>query len=206
MKKIFKLGLSFGIVLSLISGCGVRLPSLGLEGKYRMGRSLYTKPQKAGVSEAIPYLEEVAKKDPYHKDTLTLLGRAYYDRKRYQEALWVLTKSLEINRQDEIAWATLGITQLQLGEDGKGMESLQNGLVLLNKAAKSGYRGYLNWDPNSLVRNQIRKTILQIAEEGLNGKEQIIRSTENLLTRVDNEERAQLGDQAVERTIQKGDQ
>lgn len=181
------------------------MPAAGLAGKYQMGRSLIGKPRGEGVSEAIPYLEEVAKKDPYYKDTLTLLGRAYYNRKRYQEAVWVLQKALEINRKDEVAWMTLGITQLQLDENEKGLDTLKTGLALLNNASRGGYRGYFNWDRAGVVRESIRKTIVQVAEEGLDGKERLIRSTEVLLARLDNEERSQQTDMAVERTIQKGD-
>ena len=162
------------------------------------------KPQDAGVQEAIPYLEGVAKKDPTYKDTLTLLGRAYYHEKRYQEALWVLNKAVEINRRDEIAWVAMGLAQLKLGEDEKGLESLQNGLAYLNGASRSGYRGYTRWDPRGVVRESIRKTVIQVAEEGLDNKAGIVRSSEILLGRIDAEERSQVSDQAVERTIQKG--
>jgi tetratricopeptide (TPR) repeat protein len=171
-----------------------------------MGRQLLTKPQGGGVSEAVSHLEQAAKKDPYYKDTLTLLGRAYYYQKRYRDSLWVLQKALDVNKRDEIAWMTLGITQFRLGEDEKGLESLQTGLGLLNQASKGGYRGYLYWDRNGAVRASIRKAILQVAEEGLNGKEQIIRSSEILLARLDNEERSQQGDKSVERWIQLGDE
>jgi hypothetical protein len=100
---------------------------------------------------------------------------------------------------------TLGITQFRLGEDEKGLESLQNGLAFLNGASKGGYRGFLYWDLNGTLRDSIRKTIVQVAEEGLNAKDRIIRSTEVLLVRVDNEERSQGSDEAVERTHQRGD-
>jgi tetratricopeptide (TPR) repeat protein len=199
--------LIYGLVFSiLVTGCGLRLPAAGIAGKYQMGRFLLTKPQGLGVGEAISYLEPVAKKDPYYKDTLTLLGRAYYQQKRYQEALWVLQKALELNRKDEIGWITLGLAQLRLDDDEKGLHSLQTGLALLNGASKGGYRGYLNWDPNGVVRTSIRKTIVQVAEQGLNGKEQIIRASEVLLARIDNEERSQQGDKSVEKWIQLGDE
>lgn len=127
--------------------------------------------------------------DPSYEDSLTLLGRAYYKRQRYKDAFQLLKRALAVNPKDEIAWTALGLTQLRLGDDQRGLESFKGGITLLSQVAKRGepYKGVEDWDKNSLVRRALRKAILY-ATKGLEEKKKLIRSGEILLTRIDNEE------------------
>lgn len=175
----------------LLSGCGLggfRLPAVGIAGKYTTGKSLLIKPRGIGVGEAIPYFEEVAQKDPFYLDTLGLLGRAYYYQGRYQDALQMLMRAVVVNSEDEIAWLTLSLSRLRLGDDEAGFENLKTGIALVNKVSKNGYRGYVRWDLNGTVRSAIRRTMLIITKDGLAQKEELIRASELVLRRIDDEE------------------
>jgi tetratricopeptide (TPR) repeat protein len=159
-----------------------------MAGKYTTGRSLLLKPRGVGVGEAIPYFEQIVQQDPFYKDTLGLLGRAYYHQGRYQDALQMLMRAVVVNSEDEIAWLTLGLTRLRLGDDEAGFENLKTGVALVNKLSKNGYRGYVRWDLNGVVRSAIRRTVLIITKDGLAQKEELIRSSELVLRRIDDEE------------------
>ncbi len=175
----------------LLSGCALgefRPPALGLAGRYTTGRALLIKPQGLGVSDSIPYLEVAAKEDPFYRDTLTLLGRAYYHQGSYQDAFAVLQRAIVVNKEDEIAWLTLALAQLRMGDDQKGFENLKTGIGLVNKVSKNGYRDYVQWDIGGLVRSAIRRTIVMISKDGLAVKEDLIRSSELILRRIDDEE------------------
>jgi tetratricopeptide (TPR) repeat protein len=129
----------------------------------------------------------VVSRDPLYRDSLTLLGRAYYKGRRYRDAFQILKRALAVNREDEIAWITLGLTQLRLRDDERGLESFKGGITLLLKVSKDGYRGLDVWDVNGSVRRTIRKAVL-FAAKGLEEKKRIIRSGEILLDRIDEEE------------------
>ena len=202
MKRLTRFVLFF-ILIPLLPGCGLRLPVLGIEGKYRSGRSLLILPAGRGIAESIPLLEEVAKKDPFYLDTLTLLGRALYYQGAHQDAFQLLQRALVVNKEDEIAWLTLGLTQLRMGDDQKGFENLKTGVALVNKVSKNGYRGYVRWDINGLIRASVRRTIVLVSKDGLGGKEELIRTGEVILRRIDDEEIAQ--ESEVRRTIYKED-
>ncbi len=93
----------------------------------------------------------------------------------------------------------MGLTQLRLGNDQKGLESLKGGLSLLyKKATKYDYRGYESWDVNKLVQSSIRRAIFQVQKGGLENKQKLIRSGEIILVRIDNEEQYQSSDKSVE--------
>jgi tetratricopeptide (TPR) repeat protein len=190
MKQLSRFVL-FSFVIIFFSGCGLRPPVLGIAGKYRTGRNLLILPGGRGVAESIPYLEEVAKGDPFYQDTLTLLGRALYYQGAYQDAFQLLQRALVINKEDEIAWLTLGLTRLRLGDDQAGFENIKTGVALINKVSKNGYRGYVRWDINGLVRSAIRRTLVVITRDGLTAKEALIRASEQILLRIDDEEVAQ---------------
>ena len=57
---------------------------------------------------------------------------------------------------------------------------------MLIKVSKDGYKDIEFWDKNRLVRRALRKTIV-FASKGLKEKQEIIRTGEILLTRIDNE-------------------
>ncbi len=199
----FGSGLILGLVVSLLaSGCSLldfRLPALGKAGKYRTAKRDLAKPRGAGASTAVSLLEAIVKEDPFYRDTLTLLGRAYYQQRRYQAALQILQRAVLVNKEDEIAWLLLGLTQLRSGNDQQGLESFKGGLSLLyKKATKYDYRGYESWDKNKLVQSSIRRAIFQVQKGGLENKQRLIRSGELILTRIDDEVRDQSSDKAVE--------
>lgn len=54
----------------------------------------------------------------------------------------------------------------------------------------NGYRDYPDWDRNGLVRTATRRTVL-LATKGLDEKEALLTSAENLLFRMDEEENYQ---------------
>lgn len=166
--------------------CG-RPPGFGLGGRYLDGKDELTKPRGGDINKAISLLETVALEDPLYKDSLTLLGRAYYKKARYRDTFQILKRALAANPKDEIAWITLGLTQLQLGDNENGLESLKGGLTLLSHASKDGYRGIKSWDKKGLVRSALRKAVF-LAMKGLEEKLNIIRTGEQLLSMIDREE------------------
>ncbi|MFQ5849005.1 MAG: tetratricopeptide repeat protein [Candidatus Binatia bacterium] len=168
-----------------VVACG-RPSGFGIGGRYLDAKSEIVK-RRGNINRAITKLEYVVRRDPFYEDSLTLLGRAYYKRGRYQDAFEILKRALAVNPEDEIAWIMLGLTQLRLGDDIRGLESFKGGLTLLSKVSKDGYRGLDFWDKNRLVRSALRKAILYVSK-GLEEKKRIIQSGEILLARIDDEE------------------
>ncbi|MBI2359729.1 MAG: tetratricopeptide repeat protein [Deltaproteobacteria bacterium] len=178
----------FAIGLLSLLGCG-RPPGLGIGGQYLDGRAEVIR-QRGNIKQSVVKLEEVDRKDPFYRDSLTLLGRAYYKDSRYRDALQLLKRALAVKEEDEIAWLTLGLAQLRLGDDEYGLKSVKGGLTLLGRVSKEGYRGYAHWDRNGSVRAALRRAVLE-ATRGLEEKRRIIQSTEALLARVDEEAQLQ---------------
>ena len=164
-----------------------RPPGFGVGGQYLDAKTEISRGRHANVNKAVSNLEYVVARDPSYKDSLTLLGQAYYLAGRYQDAYQILRRALTINPEDEIAWMSLGITELRLGNDAKGMESLKGGLTLFAKVSKEGYRGFDNWDNDGYVRTAMRRAVITVTK-GLEEKEKIIQTTEVLLSRIDEEE------------------
>jgi len=179
----------FALCLLVVLGCSRPDYFVGVGGKYNAGKEEIIKRQGANLDKAIVNLETVAREDPTYKDSLTLLGRAYYRRARYDDAKLILQRALVLNKNDEIAWLTLGLSQLRLGENGRGLQSIQGGLTLLSKANREGYRGYEVWDRGGRVGIAVRRAVF-VAQKGLeNGnKEGMIKSVEAALTAIDEEE------------------
>ena len=181
------------LCLSVFTGCGIGghpIPRFGIGGKYNEGREQITKGRGGDMDQAIADLEAVVKEDPTYKDSLTLLGRAYYRKGRYQDAYQMLQRAVVVNKDDEVAWLVLGLTQLQLGEDQKGVETLKGGITLISKVAVPGYLNYPEYDTKGAVRLAIRRSAFEITK-GVEAKQEIIRSCETLLTRMDDEENYQ---------------
>jgi len=179
--------LLIALVYFLGSGCTHAIPRFGMGGRYLQGRSEITKTRGGNVDQAIVALESVAREDPTYKDSLTLLGRAYYAKGRYGDAKLILQRALAVEKEDEIAWLVLGMTQLRQGEDGKGLEAFMGGITLLGKKSAEGYRGYIYWDLNGKVRIAIRRGVAA-ARKGLEEKEDLIRSGQNILVAIDEED------------------
>ena len=190
------------LVLALffaLAGCSHVIPRFGIGGRYLEGKQEVTKGRFGDVDKAILALEDVARQDPTYQDSLTLLGRAYYKKGRYRDALEILRRASAVNPEDEIAWIALGLTQLRLGDDQRGFETLKGGLTLLNKVSVDGYKGISFWDKNGSVRIAIRQSIFLLMKEA-EAKEKIISSGEILLARIDDEMWKSTGEELREAT------
>ena len=163
------------------------IPRFGIGGTYNGARDEFLKGGAGNMNKAVVELETVVREDHTYKDSLTLLGSDYYRKGRYEDARQILKRALAVNDKDEIAWINLALIQLRMGQDQKGLETLKGGITLLIKVATNGYRDYPFWDLNGSVRRSIRKTTFLILK-GLEEKRKIIRSVENLLIVMDNEE------------------
>lgn len=168
-------------------GCA-RPPGFGVGGRYLDAKQEMANARSGDITKTITLLESVAVKDPQYKDTLTLLGRAYYRAGRYADALQVLKRALALDKKDEIAWIALGLAQLQVGDDDNGLDSFKGGITLLSRVAKEGYRRVDDWDKKGLVRSALRRAAFAVLK-GVENKPAVIESGETLLTRIDQEER-----------------
>jgi tetratricopeptide (TPR) repeat protein len=179
---------------AMLFGCGdfftADIPRLGTAGRYIEARQQFLKGSGGSMEKAIAGLSEIVKEDPTYKDSLTLLGRAYYNQGTYETSRQMLQRALRVNSEDEVAWLTLGLAQLRLGEDDKGVETLQGAITLVSKVSKPGYRGYAEWDSKGLVRSYISRSVVEI-RKGLDAKPSVLRTCEALLARMDDEEHFQ---------------
>ncbi|MBI1910340.1 MAG: tetratricopeptide repeat protein [Deltaproteobacteria bacterium] len=181
----------------LLSSCTHAIPRFGTGGRYAEGRAEVTKSHGGNIDRAIESLEAVVRQDPTYRDSLTLLARAYYKKGRYGDARQILTRAVRLNKDDEIAWLALGLAQMRLGEDQQGLETVKGALTLLGRAMRDGYREYPEWDPNRVVRTSLRRAVL-MAAKGLEEKNDLVRSLEVLLDRIDDEEWRQGRDRAID--------
>ena len=176
------------LLVATLSGCW-RPAGIGVGGNYNDALLELGKTQRGGnVRKAIVHLEYVVRRNPKYKDSLTQLGRAYYYAGRYGSAFEVLKRALALNREDEIGWIVLGLTQMQRGEDDAGLASFKGGLTLLAKATKEGYQEIPDefWDTRGVVRRALRRSI-SLARRGVGEKRRIVQSGELLLHRIDRE-------------------
>jgi tetratricopeptide (TPR) repeat protein len=175
-----------------LSSCGSshNIPRFGIGGRYNEGREQFTRGRGGDMDKAVAALEAVVQEDPTYRDSLTLLGRAYYRKGRYRDANQILQRALVVNKDDEIAWLTLGMTQLHLGEEEKGITTLKGAITLISKLATRGYRGYPEWDVKGGVRNAISRSAFEVTK-GPEAKENILRACDTLLVRMDDEENFQ---------------
>ena len=183
---LFTLGWQF------VSACSSPNFYVGRSGKYKEGRNELIRRVGGNMDKAINNFEAIASEDPKYRDTLTLLGRAYYKKARYKDAYLILQRAVAIKNDDEIAWLIFGITQLRLGDNDRGLETVRGGLTLFAKAsANDKYRGYAVWDPGGKVKIAGRRAVF-IALKGLEEKDNLIRSVESVLSAVEDEEYHQL--------------
>ena len=163
------------------------IPRLGAAGHYLEARQQFLKGKSGSMEKAISNLQGIVQDDPTYKDSLTLLARAYYNQGSYEASRQVIQRALRVNKEDEIAWMTLGMAQLRLGEDEKGVETLQGAVTLVSKVSKPRYRGYDEWDAKGLVRSYISRTVVEL-RKGIDAKPSLLRTCESLLSRMDDEE------------------
>lgn len=183
------LGLS--IVLIILSSCSAdQIPRFGIGGRYEEGRAQFLRGRSGDMDKAITALESVVSQDPTYKNSLMYLGRAYYNKGRFQDAFAVLQRAVVVDREDEQAWIALGLTQLRLGQDDRGVESLKGGITLANKVMVDGYHGYIYWDTRGLIRASLRRCAFLLIK-GVEQKENIVQNTDRLLAIIDEEENFQ---------------
>jgi len=173
-----------------LAGCTSNLPRFGIGGRYEEGRDQFLRGRGGDMDTAVVALQSVVSQDPTYKDSLSYLGRAYYQKQRYQDAYAILQRALAVNKEDEIAWMAFGVTQLRLGQDEKGLETLKGGITLLSKLAVEGYHNYPYWDSRGVVRGAIRRSAFLLAK-GLEEKTNIVQATDRLLSLIDEEENFQ---------------
>ena len=178
------------LVAVLIYGCSNSVPRFGTGGRYEEGRDQFLRGRGGDMDRAVVALEAVVMADPTYKDSLTYLGRAYYRKGRYQDAFAILQRAVAVNPDNEMAWISLGVTQLQLGENEKGIETLKSGITLASKVMVEGYHNYEKWDIRRTIQTSIRRSAFLLISES-QAKEKIIQSVNQLLAQVDDEENFQ---------------
>ena len=178
------------LVAFLIFGCSNTLPRFGTGGRYEEGRDQFLRGRGGDMDKAIVAFEAVVKVDPTYKDSLTYLGRAYYRKGRYQDAFAILQRALAVNPDNEIAWISFGMTQLQLGQNEKGIETLKGGITLASKVMVEGYHNYEKWDIRRTIQASIRRSAFLLISDS-QAKEKILQSLSQLLAQVDDEENFQ---------------
>lgn len=188
----YRSGLGLVILLSSFSfACSSHsIPRFGVGGRYEEGKGQFMRGRGGDMDTAVVALEDVVSKDPTYKNSLTYLGRAYYRKGRFQDAFAVLQRALAVDKEDEMAWLALGLTQLRLNQNDKGIESLKGGITLANKVWVDGYHNYLYWDTRGIIRASLRRSAFLITK-GIEEKENIIQNTDRLLALVDDEENFQ---------------
>ena len=192
------------LTLLIISGC-ISRPDwfVGTGGNYNQANLELLRGRGADLDKAINSLQVVVQADPTYKDTLTLLGKAYYRKGRYADAYSITQRALAVNKDDEIAWLVYGLTQLRVGENAKGLDTIKGGLTLLGKAMREQYRGYPSWDLRGTVRASLNRAVFQ-ALKGIEEREGLIQTTEQVLTRVDEEEWFQRHDKVIDKALSDG--
>lgn len=185
---------TLGLVILLttfVSACSNHyIPRFGLGGRYQEGVDQFMRGRAGDMDQAIAALEYVVSQDPTYKSSLTYLGRAYYRKGRYQDAFAVLQRALAVDKEDEMAWLALGLTQLRLNQNEKGIEALKGGVTLANKVWVDGYHNYLYWDTRGVIRASLRRSAFLLTK-GVEEKDNIIQTTDRLLSLVDDEENFQ---------------
>jgi tetratricopeptide (TPR) repeat protein len=170
--------------------CSNTLPRFGVGGRYEEGKDQFFRGRGGDMDRAVASLEYVVSQDPTYKNSLTYLGRAYYRKERYKDAYAILQRAVAVNKDDEIAWLALGVTELRLGQNEKGIETLKGGITLASKVLVEGYHNYDRWDIRGTVRASIRRCAFYLTK-GPEEKENIIQSTDRLLALIDDEENTQ---------------
>jgi tetratricopeptide (TPR) repeat protein len=170
--------------------CSNTLPRFGVGGRYEEGKDQFFRGRGGDMDRAVTSLEYVVSQDPTYKYSLTYLGRAYYRKERYKDAYAILQRAVVVNKDDEIAWLALGVTQLRLGQNEQGIETLKGGITLASKVLVEGYHNYERWDIKGTIRASTRRCAFYLTK-GVEEKENIIQSTDRLLALIDEEENVQ---------------
>ncbi len=179
------------VFLALIgTACNRMIPHFGIGGHYEEGREEFLRGRSGNMDTAVKALEAVVAEDPTYKFSLTYLGRAYYNKGRYQDAFAILQRAVAIRNDDEMAWIALGLTQMRLGQIDKGVESLKGGITLASKVMVDGYHNYLYWDTRGLIRAAMRRSAFLVAK-GVDERNSIIQETDRMMLIIDDEDNFQ---------------
>jgi tetratricopeptide (TPR) repeat protein len=178
------------VLIGFSVACNHYVPRFGVGGRYEEGIEQFLRGRAGDMDVAVTALEYVVSQDPTYKKSLTYLGRAYYRKGRFQDAFAVLQRALAVDKEDEMAWIALGLTQLRLGQNDKGIESLKGGITLANKVMVDGYHNYIYWDTRGLIHASLRRSAFLITK-GPEEKNNIIQNTDRLLALIDDEENFQ---------------
>lgn len=189
-RRLLVFSLLLAVVGSTVISCTHNIPRFGIGGRYEEGRDQFFRGRGGSMDTAVEAFEYVVSRDPLYKDSLTYLGRAYYRKGRYQDAYAILQRAVAVNKEDELAWVTLGLTQLRLGQIDKGMESLKGGITLAHKVMVEGYNNYPMWDNRGVVRGALRRSAFLLAK-GAEEKDNIIQVNDRFLALVDDEQNFQ---------------
>ena len=173
-----------------LTSCSNTIPRFGVGGQYEEGRDQFLRGRGGDMDKAVVALESVVSQDPTYKHSLTYLGRAYYRKERYKDAYAILQRAVAVNKDDEVAWLAFGATQLRLGQNDKGIETLKGGITLASKVLGEGYKNYDRWDIRGTIRASIRRCAFYLTK-GPEEKENILQSTDRLLALIDDEENFQ---------------
>jgi len=96
--KYFLSAICYSLLAFLFAlGCG-RPSGIGIGGRYLDAKFDVWRP-RGDVNGAITKLEYIVKQDPLYKNSLTLLGRAYYKSRRYRDAFQILKRAVAVNRK-----------------------------------------------------------------------------------------------------------
>ncbi len=82
---------------------------------------LYSK--KDQQHDALRALQNALKLDPTHRGALILSGEIFFDMKRYEEAVSVLTKAVEVAPRNPRVWYLLGMSHESLGNDWEASQA-----------------------------------------------------------------------------------
>ncbi|MGB7952122.1 MAG: tetratricopeptide repeat protein [Candidatus Binatia bacterium] len=178
------------VILLGVSACTNTLPRFGMGGRYEEGKDQFFRGRGGDMDVAVASLEYVVSQDPTYKNSLTYLGRAYYRKERYKDALAILQRAVVVDKEDELAWLALGVTQLRLGQNEQGIETLKGGITLASQVLVEGYQNYDFWDVRGTVRASVRRCAFYVTK-GVEEKGNIIQSTDRLLALIDDEQNFQ---------------
>jgi tetratricopeptide (TPR) repeat protein len=180
----------FAMAATMGFACTHAIPHFGTGGRYEEGREQFLRGRAGNMDIAVQAFEAVVSVDPTYKFSLTYLGRAYYAKGRYADAFAVLQRAVAIHNDDEMAWIALGLTQLRLGQNDKGVESLKGGITLASKVMKDGYHNYIYWDTRGLIRASMRRSAFLVAK-GPEERNNIIQTTDQMMALIDDEDNFQ---------------
>ena len=125
--------------------------------------------QTGRPNDAVGYLTRAAAIDPNYQTgnrvsegVLTLLGWAFYETGKYDDARKTLEKAVSLNRDDPLAHLYLGLTLLRNGDRERGRKEVEIGLKGIDDTLE-----YINtdrvtgfyWDPGRQIRDSVRKVL-----------------------------------------------